>query len=251
LYGKSLTSRDIKDSQLQIFLPRSSTHLSDNEGHSVSRSNSPSSASTVRKKQQHENQPKKEDIIKAENMQRLKDKQIREETDKLANVEAGLKQIPPDNYSDAIDHIDKSLPNFKTSTIRGKLLKSKFELQRNYLRLLKQKNTPTIEERSKLELLQIGFFATMTEMVHLDDVQDAFNKNREYMEELVDDSTIDREKWYRFQMEKINSRLPRREQGIEDDRVAPEFIPDRWQVDFLNAVDAEQSIIIVAPTASG
>ncbi|CAF1144509.1 unnamed protein product [Rotaria sordida] len=256
LYGKSLTSRDIKDNQLQIFLPPSSKHLPDNEGHSVSRSNSPSSASAGRKKQQYENQPKrnlpkKKDIFTEANKKRLEDEEIREETNKLVNVEAGLKQIPSDNYSDAIDLIDKSLPNLETSTIRLKLLKSKFRLQRNYQRLLKQKNILTIEERSKLELLQIGLFATMTEMVHLENVQDAFNEKRKYMEELVDNSTIDREKWYRFQMEKINSRLPRREQGIEDDRVAPEFIPDRWQVDFLNAVDSEQSIIIVAPTASG
>ena len=42
---------------------------------------------------------------------------------------------------------------------------------------------------------------------------------KKYMEELVDDSPLDHEKWYRFQLEKINSRLPRREQGIQDDRM--------------------------------
>jgi hypothetical protein len=255
LYGKSLTSRNIKDNQLQIFLPSSSTDLLDNEEHSIRRSSSPSSASAGKTKQ-HKGQsikvkPKIKDVIINANERRRKDEQIKEETDKLVNVTAELKRIPSDNYSDAIDLIDKSLPNFETSTIRLELLKRKFKLQRNYLRLLKQKSTPTIEERSKLELLQIGFFATMTEMAHRENVQDAFNEKRKYMEELVDDSGLNREKWYRFQMEKINSRLPRREQGIEDDRVAPEFIPDRWQVDFLNAVDAEQSIIIVAPTASG
>ncbi|CAF5057508.1 unnamed protein product, partial [Rotaria sp. Silwood1] len=71
-----------------------------------------------------------------------------------------------------------------------------------------------------------------------------------FTEELVDDSPLDREKWYRFQLEKINSRLPRREQGIRDNRL-PDFIPDKWQVEFLDAVDKRQSIIIVAPTASG
>jgi superfamily II RNA helicase len=112
------------------------------------------------------------------------------------------------------------------------------------------KDTLTIEEKTKLELLQIEFFATMSEIVNIKIDKDPLPKRREYMEELIDDSPFDEEKWYRFQMEKINSRLPRHEQGIRDKR-AKDFIPDRWQLDFLNAVDNEESIIIVAPTASG
>jgi len=115
---------------------------------------------------------------------------------------------------------------------------------------LKKKTNLSIEEKSKFELLQIGFFATLCEMAHIENIVDAFNEKKKYMEELVNDSSLDTEKWYRFQLEKINSRLPRREQGIQDDRV-PDFIPDKWQVDFLDAVDKRKSIIIVAPTASG
>ncbi|CAF0985074.1 unnamed protein product [Adineta steineri] len=70
------------------------------------------------------------------------------------------------------------------------------------------------------------------------------------MEELVNDPKLDREKWYRFQLEKVNSRLPRCEQGVADSRT-PDFIPDKWQIEFLDAVDKHQSIIIIAPTASG
>ena len=90
----------------------------------------------------------------------------------------------------------------------------------------------------------------MTEMAHLENTVDVFDKKKKYMEELIDDTPLDQEKWYRFQLEKINSRLPRRELDIPDNRV-PDFIPDHWQVEFLDAVDKRQSIIIVAPTASG
>jgi superfamily II RNA helicase len=219
------------------------------------RSDSPASASGGKKKQQHKTQPKKVQPTKAEkiieqNKQRILDKRINDETDKVTNVESRLKQIPADNYSEAIDLIDESLPNFETPTKRLELLKRKFELQRKYLRLLKKKTNLSIEEKSKFELLQIGFFATLCEMAHIENIVDAFNEKKKYMEELVNDSSLDTEKWYRFQLEKINSRLPRREQGIQDDRVS-DFIPDKWQVDFLDAVDKRKSIIIVAPTASG
>ena len=140
--------------------------------------------------------------------------------------------------------------NFQTSINRFELLKRKFHFQRKYFQILKKKDSLTIEEKSKFDLLQIGYFATMTEMAHIENIVDVFNEKKKYMEELVEDSSVDREKWYQFQLEKINSRLPRREQGIPDTRV-PDFIPDKWQVDFLDAVDKQQSIIIVAPTASG
>ncbi|CAF1134816.1 unnamed protein product [Adineta steineri] len=58
------------------------------------------------------------------------------------------------------------------------------------------------------------------------------------------------ESWYRFQVETVNSQLPRAQNTKKDERV-PHFIPDEWQVKFLTAVDDKQSIIILAPTASG
>jgi superfamily II RNA helicase len=190
-------------------------------------------------------------MIIEKNTKRILDKRTDDETDKVKNVLARLKQLQADNYPDAIDLIDESLPNFETQTKRLELLERKFDLQRKYLRLLKKKtNQLSSEEKSKFELLQIGYFATLCEIAHLENVVDAFGEKKKFMEELVDDSPLDAEKWYRFQIEKINSRLPRREQGERDDRV-PDFIPDKWQVDFLNAVDKRQSIIIVAPTASG
>ncbi|CAF0782411.1 unnamed protein product [Didymodactylos carnosus] len=258
LYGHSLTSRDIKDSQLQIVLPTASTpaptNIDTDSGKSTTATAS-HSADGKNKKQQHKKQPKMDQQTKAqkiieENKQRKADKRLVDETDKMATVEARIKQIPLDNWPEAIDLLDKHLVNFETPTKRLQLLKRKFDLQRKYLRALKKKNILTDEEKSKLNLLQISYFATMTEMAHLENIVDAFNEKKKFMEELVDDSALDTEKWYRFQLEKINSRLPRREHGIPDDRT-PDFIPDKWQVEFLDAVDKRQSIIIVAPTASG
>ncbi len=249
-----MTSRDIRDSQLQIVLPTASTPAPANEETDEDRTDSASTSAGKKKpktkgpsKKVH--QTKAEKIIE-ENKQRKLDKLVVNETDQIANVEDLLKQSSSNNYSKAIDIIDESLPNFKTPTNRLDLLKRKFRFQREYLQLFKKKNVLTIEEKSKLDLLQIGHFATLAEMAHLENIVDPFNEKKKYLEELIDDAPLDHEKWYRFQLEKINSRLPRREQGIPDSRV-PDFIPDKWQVDFLNAVDKRQSIIIVAPTGSG
>jgi superfamily II RNA helicase len=254
LYGKSLTSRDVRDNHLQIILPAASTLAPTNDQMNKDRSDS-ASASGDRKKQKNKGEPKKMHQKKAEkiieqNKQQKLEKRIVDETDQIATVEELLKQIPITNYSQAIDIIDENLLKFKTSSNRLDLLKRKFRLQRKYLQLLKKKNTLTIEEKSKLDLLQIGFFATMTEMANIENIVDPFNEKKKYIEELIDDSPLDQEKWYRFQLEKINSRLPRREQGLRDSRIS-DFIPDKWQVEFLDAVDKRQSIIIVAPTASG
>jgi superfamily II RNA helicase len=245
LYGKSLTNRDVKVDQPQIFLPNTSTSLPDNENNSNERSNSPSSASDGKK-----NKPNKREIIRKEIEEKQRKERITAETAMIEKVKDQLKQIPFGNYSDGLARIDGMLPNIETPEKRWELLKLKLKQQKKYLRLLKMKDKYTIEEKSKFELLQIEFFATMSEIVNLKIDKDPLPKKREYMEELVDDSPLDEEKWYRFQMKKINSRLPRREKGIPDIR-AKDFIPDRWQLDFLNAVSNEESIIIVAPTASG
>jgi superfamily II RNA helicase len=243
----------VRDDQYKIVLPTASTPAKSNAEASGDRAES--AASGGKKKQQHKGQPKKAQPTKAEaiiaqNNKRILDKSVDEEAEKLRNVETKLKQIATDDYAEAIDLIDRSLHYFKTPTQRLEILKKKFDLQRKYLRSLKKKASLSSEERSKLELLQVGFFATLCEMTHLEDVVDAFTEKKKFMEELVDESPMNAEKWYRFQLEKINSRLPRRAQGEKDSRVA-DFIPDEWQVKFLNAVDNRQSIIIVAPTASG
>ncbi|CAF1155475.1 unnamed protein product [Adineta steineri] len=182
-------------------------------------------------------------------MKRLLNKLDDAETDSMNNIVAQLKQIQPSNYSERIEFINNSLSGFTISAIRLQLLKQKSDEQRKYLKVLRQRICSRKDERSKLESLEIELFATMAEIIHLENVVDAFTETKQFMMELIDDPLLDREKWYRFQMEKINSRLPRREQGKADDRL-PGLLADEWQVQFLDAVDQQQSIIIVAPTAS-
>jgi superfamily II RNA helicase len=242
-----LTSRDVRDNHLQIVLPTASTSALKNDEAARTDDNGKKRKSKGQSKQVPQ---KKADKIREEHRQEKLEKRIDDEAEQIIHLEDRLKEISIDDYSTAIDLIDQSLSKFETSTNRLKLLKRKFRLQRKYLELLRKKNELTIEEKSQLDLLQIGYFATMTEMVHQENIVDVFDQKTKYMEELVDQSPFDHEIWYRFQLEKINSRLPRREQGIPDSRI-PDFIPDQWQVEFLDAVDKQQSIIIVAPTASG
>jgi hypothetical protein len=62
---------------------------------------------------------------------------VNDESDKIFHVEDHLKQIGSDNYSEAIDLIDESLPNFETTTKRLELFQRKMYFQRKYLRSLK------------------------------------------------------------------------------------------------------------------
>lgn len=240
LYGKSLTSRDVRDNQFQIVLPKRSA------------SADTSTNSKKKPKGKKNIQPKKADVIIFESEQRKINKQIIEEKDRLKNIESQLENISTDDYENAIEFIDKSLSDFKTEPNRLVLFERKFYLQRKYLAKLRKKSSLTNEEQSKLDLLLVGYFATMTELVQLENIktEKIFESKKKFMEELINQSPLDLELWYQFQLEKINSRLPRREQGVKDNRV-PDFVPDQWQIDFLNAVDKGQSIIIVAPTASG
>ncbi|CAF5134197.1 unnamed protein product, partial [Rotaria sp. Silwood1] len=111
LYGKSLTSRDIKDNQLPIVLP--ATHSAN-----MDRADS---ASGNKKKQKKIHQTKAEKIIE-ENKQRKIDKYMVDESSQIVNVEDLLKHISYDNYSKAIEIIDGNLSKFKTSINRLDLL---------------------------------------------------------------------------------------------------------------------------------
>jgi hypothetical protein len=58
-------------------------------------------------------------------------------------------------------------------------LEQKSDLQQEYLRTFKwKKSTLTTEELSKLEFLQIDFFATMTQIADLRHGIDLFEKNK-------------------------------------------------------------------------
>ncbi|CAF1437748.1 unnamed protein product [Rotaria sp. Silwood1] len=146
----------------------------------------------------------------------------------------------------------KNQQNFYTYfTLYGKSLTSR-NVKDNQLQIVLPATHSANMDRadSASDYLEIDYFATMTEIIHIENIVDVFNEKKKSMEELLNNSPLDQEKWYRIQMEKINSRLPICQEDIPDTRV-PNFIPDNWQIEFLDAVDKQQSIIIVSPTSSG
>ncbi|CAF1578455.1 unnamed protein product [Didymodactylos carnosus] len=158
-------------------------------------------------------------------------------------------------WSRALEILTNNLSSIKTDVSRLKLLKVKYDIQQKHLKSMK--NSITTSLKSDLESLQISYFATITEITHLENILNPWKENEKLMKELVNvrekdiNVELTLETCYRFQMHIINSRLSRREQDIPDERVKNDFTPDKWQVDFLNADDEKTSIIIPAPTASG
>lgn len=193
------------------------------------------------------------------------------------------------NNRDRVEVYDKFLfptvsSSIQTPLNRLKLFKNKIEYEQKYLQQLL---TSSAREDTKYELeqLRIKYFETLTWITYLEDSFDycktcaepliskkikekhdncrrtkqtnhPLDLKQDHMRNILllsstenDDIGIN-ESWYRFQMETINSQLPRVQNTKKDKRV-PSFIPDKWQVEFLNAVDDKQSIIILAPTASG
>jgi superfamily II RNA helicase len=188
--------------------------------------------------------------IKEDNKKKKEKERADEEKRRLNNVEIQLKQFGPDEYSNAIDLIERNLINCENTDIRLNLLRKKFDFQRQYLRLLKSKSNLNEKEQAQFDLLQIGYFATLVEITDLEKLSNPFEQKKSDMKELLNPREINQEVWYRFQLEKINSRLPRRDQSKADSR-AKDFKPDPWQIKFLDAVDQRQSIVLVAPTGSG
>ena len=92
-----------------------------------------------------------------------------------------------------IETISECLLKFKTPTNRLELLKRKFRSQQEYLKPLKRMPVLSAAEQVTLHLLQISYFATMTEMTHHEHVIDAFSEKKKEMEELTGQAHIDRE----------------------------------------------------------
>ncbi|CAF1494276.1 unnamed protein product, partial [Didymodactylos carnosus] len=193
------------------------------------------------------------------NIKRQANEKIQEEHEPMLRITNMLKTIPKNNYFDLIKATDSSLQSssscIQTSINRLELLTLKMKDQRKYLQLLLK--TTDEKNKNKLDQLRIEYFATLTSITDLEKIIDPFKEKEKDMKELLlfvhNDNNLTPnfiKKWYRFQMEKINSYLSRYENNKKDDRV-PNFIPDKWQVGFPDAVDKKQSIIILAPTASG
>ncbi|CAF0888706.1 unnamed protein product [Didymodactylos carnosus] len=193
-------------------------YIKDNQLQFVLPSSSTVGSTENQKQEKKAKQPIKAKKIVEDNIKRQADEKIQEEHEQMLRITNMLKTIPKNNYLDLIKVIDSSLQSssscIQTSTYRLELLTLKMKYQHL------EKIIDPFKEKDMKELLLF--------------VHDDNNLTPNFIE-----------KWYRFQMETINSYLPRYENNKKDDRV-PNFIPDKWQVEFLDAVDKKQSIILAS-----
>ncbi|CAF1475790.1 unnamed protein product, partial [Didymodactylos carnosus] len=155
---------DIKDNQLQIVLPSSSTVDST-------------------EKQKQEKKAKystKAQKIVEDNIKRQADIKIQEEDEQMLRITNMLKTIPKNNYFDLIKILDSNLQSrsscIQTSTNRLKLLTLKMKYQRKYLQLLL--TTTDNKNKNILEQLRIEYFATLTSITDLEKITNPFKEKK-------------------------------------------------------------------------
>ncbi|CAF3926964.1 unnamed protein product [Rotaria sp. Silwood1] len=115
-------------------------------------------------------------------------------------------------------------------------------------------NTTTVASTNTVDdNWKIIYLATLTSIIDLNSLTvDYWNDNEihQFMQQLLGCRGVTRQLWYRWQIEHVDSRLPRQTHAIEDGRVK-HYIPDEWQIKFLDTIDRNESCLIVAPTSSG
>jgi hypothetical protein len=258
LYGDSLTKTEkAGQNVVQITIPPSNREV--NNAIVPTEQHHPSSASA-----HYTGRPSAE-RIKAENTERIVNHQRKAEEEILGKKTKEITEWEQkEKWKEALETIDQTLFYIKTREIRLELFRRKrliFE-KRIFPPVLKAeateddiKNIATATDAIDNNL-KISYFTTLTNIIDLDEsVRDYWANNtndniEDCMKQLLGRPQVTKELWYRWQIEHIDSWLPRRKQNIKDKRV-DDFYPDEWQVKFLDAVDRNESCIIVAPTSSG
>ncbi|XP_040274578.1 probable ATP-dependent RNA helicase DDX60 isoform X1 [Bufo bufo] len=251
-YGQSLGVKTPKKIVLQEDQPevKSSTHVT-----------------VVRKK---EPQKKKKDQIIEENQKKSKAEEEKKEQEKWKNKVASLEKEMMADFFSGLQNFENVIKSFRTPNVR-------YQAQLKALAICFDKWTEECKMKSKDERY-IKIVVEIMKIIQdiMDSNQDLFKKEGQYRlagylsklgfdnlacslrpDKLPDYKEEGTERKYavgvgstRFQLQYMGPHLLREERSDPDPRVQ-HFIPDTWQRELLDAVDNNESAVIVAPTSSG
>lgn len=248
LYGKSLAKTETAPEEtIKIVIPRSDSSTSNLTNLATANQQRFHSSKTSTSKKSAELLAKK--IAREEGKQETEEKKlVQNQSDRIT---ASLKE---NDWKKATGLIDAILPCIKTSTRRLNLLKSKLDILHNNAFPLEAVQSKIMANDSAMaNCWKAAYFATLTNILELDtSTSDYWNDTyvRACMQRLVGSIELTKESWYRWQIEHIDSRLPRSEEGVADNLVR-DYIPDEWQKKFLDAIKRNESCLVIAPTSSG
>lgn len=165
-------------------------------------------------------------------------------------------------HKEAVDEIEKRGKFFET--VEGKLLWSiklvgAFEMCLKHLTDLKEKEKLIVTIFGHIRNIQTRYSRILTEedkkvissclkrMGFFNLQSQLYNFPVHNEDEKID---VQERCHIEYQMHKVGHLLPRNVETEPDSRV-PHFIPDKWQRKLFDAIDNNQSVLVVAPTSSG
>ncbi|NXI70028.1 DDX60 helicase, partial [Anseranas semipalmata] len=227
----------------------------------------PGSAHTaVKKTKMHKS---KAEIIAEENNRRLKTKEEKKEQEQWKTLQISTEKEIKANLAVGINKLEKLLKTLKSKSVKFSVemsgLSACFEVWKEHCRERGNKSkdlSKAVQLMRRIhillekyqDLLEKSHLQKLTRYLQLLGFENLAYSLSGQMREKSDDQNTGNYAVEvgpaRFQLQHMDYYLLREERNDPDPRVQ-HFIPDAWQRELLDAVDNNESAVIVAPTSSG